>query len=102
VGLVQHASSEVDATDPTIRFCDCAYKESRHARHISDAQPRGGTRHLDDQLQPCLALHGAAMHSVGHLPVQLSAHLGLHRWRLPVSHRCASQILTDHHERRLW
>jgi hypothetical protein len=86
VGLMQHASAEVDPTDPLGMLCERACEESCPACHISDAPPRSGTCHPHDQLQQPLICHGATLPVVGHLPVKLAAHLRLHRCRWLLSH----------------
>jgi hypothetical protein len=91
VGLVHHASAEVDATGPLGLLCKRAGEESCPACHISDAQPHRGTCHPHDQLQQPLICHGAALPIMGHLPVKLAAHLGLHRCRWLLSHGSTPQ-----------
>ena len=81
VGFVQHASAEVNSTDPAGLLCERACKESCPACHISDAPPPGETSHSHNQLQQPLIGHGTALSIMGHLPVKLGAHLRLHRGR---------------------
>jgi hypothetical protein len=81
VGLVHHASAEVNSIYPLGLLGEGACEESCPACDISDATPRRGTCHADDQLQQPLVGHGAALPIVRHLSVKLSAHLRLHRGR---------------------
>jgi hypothetical protein len=86
VGLAHHAAAKVDPVNPPGTGGEGAYEESCPACHLSDALPRSGTRHPNDQLQQPLIGHGAALGIVGHLPIKLGTHLRLHGGRLLVSH----------------
>ena len=102
VGLMQHASTEVDPANPPGTLGEGACEESCPARQVSDAPPRSGTCHLHNQFEQPLIGHDASLPIVGYLPVKLGAHLRLHCGRWLVGHSDTPKMLTNKHSCGLW